>query len=108
MLNFLKSFFKFNFATVLGVIIGLWLYSMHSERKPLSSFLTEPYLYLILFIIVFGFHLIIWLLMDKATLSNIGKLIKNIISQTIILTLVTLSSVGFLFLINTFVLQYYL
>ncbi len=106
MLYFLKSFFTFNFATLFGLITGLWLYSMHSERKPLSSFLTEPSLYLILFIMVFGFRLIVWLLMDKAALAGIGKLIKNVISETIILTLATLSCVGFLFLVNTFVLKY--
>lgn len=106
MFHFLKSFFTFNFATLFGLITGVWLYSLHSERKPLASFVTEPYLYLILFIMVFGFRLIVWLLMDKAALAGVGKLIKNIIGETIILTLATLSCVGFLFLINTFVLKY--
>lgn len=106
MLNFIKAFFSFNFPTLAGLVVGFWLYSLHSERQPLSTFLTESYLYIILFLLVLAFRLIIWLLLDKASLRNIKKLALNIIQDTIILTLVTLSTVGFLFLFNTFVLKY--
>ncbi|MDR2902171.1 MAG: hypothetical protein LBU87_03595 [Lactobacillales bacterium] len=99
-MNFIKSFFTFHYTTICGLIIGCWLYLMHSENQPISTFLTETHLYLILLLVTLGFRLITWLLLDKANLSGLGKFFLYGIRDFIVLNAVTLSTIGALFLLN--------
>ncbi len=96
----------FRFPTIVGVVAGAWLYMIHSERQQLSGFLTESNLYLILFILAFGFRLILWLLLDKASLKTVVRTLGLTALDFVVLTAVCLSTVGFLFLMNTFVIKY--
>ena len=100
-----KPFFSFNFIIIAGIIMGLWLFSFQSEQVPLSALLTEKNVYLISLIIVFGFHILLWILVQKASLYDFGGNIIRIIRDTIVINAVVLSTVATCFLLNTFILK---
>ncbi len=102
--RFFKFFFGFRFVTVLGVLIGCIVYNVHSETNPLDVILTTPDLYIIGFLIVFALNFICWIFLDKATFYNIRSRIFDLIFDFVFLILSGLSTVGALFLINTFIL----
>ncbi len=103
--SFKKSFLSFRFIIIAGIIMGLWLYSLHSEQLTLSALLTEEHVYLISFLIVFGFHTLLWIIVQKASLYDIGGNIARIIKDTIIINAVFLSTIATCFLMNTFILK---
>ncbi len=104
MKNFLKYFFGFHFISILGVLVGMFLYYAQSETNPLSSFLTSPNLYVICIFTVFVIHFILWIFIDKSTIFNLKHRILNMIGDYFFLVFTTLGTVGSLFLLNTFVL----
>lgn len=101
---FFKSFLSFRFSILVGIIMGIWIYSSQSELQPLSSFLTNYPIYLIAFFIVFGFRLILWVVIEKGALYSIKSMLGNIIVDSLSCILILLSTVGALFLINAFLL----
>lgn len=102
--SFFKSFLSFRFSVLVGIIMGLWIYSSQSEAQPLSSFLTNYPIYLIAFFIIFGFRLIIWVVIEKGAFYSIKSMLGNIIIDYISCIAILLCSVGTLFLINAFLL----
>lgn len=101
---FFKSFLSFRFSILVGIIMGIWIYSSQSELQPLSSFLTNYPIYLIAFFIVFGFRLILWVVIEKGALYSIKSMLGNTIVDSLSCILILLSTVGTLFLINAFLL----
>ena len=101
-LSFLSPFFTFRFIILAGIAMGIWLYSVQTEQIPLSVLLTEARVYLILFLIVLGFHVLLWIIVQKASLYDIGGYILRIIRDTVVITLVTLSTVSACFLVCNF------
>lgn len=99
---FKKSFLSFRFIVLAGIIMGLWIYSAHSEQLTLSALLTEKYVYLISFLIVFGFHALLWIIVQKASLYDIGGYFWRIIRDTVVINAVFLSTIAVCFLTNTF------
>ncbi len=98
----LKSFFKFNFIGIVGILFGLYLFSVQSETRPMYTFLTAPYVYIVAFLVVFVSHFIAWIVLDKATFYNVGNTVKSIVVNFIVLNAVMLGTVGTLFLLETF------
>ena len=104
MSSFVKPFLSFRFVIVAGIIMGGWLFSMQSEQVPLSALLTEKRVYLISLLIVLGFHVLLWILVQKASLYDIGGYIWRIIRDFVVINAVMLSTVAAFYLIHTFVL----
>ena len=103
MSNILKPFLSFRFIVVAGIIMGLWLFSVQSEQVPLSALLTEKRVYLISFLIVLGFHLLFWIIVQKAAFYDTWGYIWRMIRDTIVINLIVLSTVATCFLLSTFV-----
>ena len=100
--EFARPFLAFRFITVAGIIMGLWLFSIQTEQVPLSVLLTETRLYLISFLIVFGFHALLWIIVQKASFYDIGGYIWRIIRDTIVINAVTLSTIAVCFLLHIY------
>ena len=96
--EFAKPFLTFRFIIVAGIVMGLWLFSKQSEQVPLSVILTEARLYLISFLIVLGFHALLWIIVQKASFYDVGGYIWRIIRDTVIINAVMLSTVAACFL----------
>lgn len=99
-----KSFLTFRFSILVGLIMGIWIYSSQSEQQPVSSFLTGIPIYLIAFLILFGFRLIIWVVIEKGALYSLKSTLGNIIVDYISCIAMLLSVIGCLFLIHAFIL----
>lgn len=100
--SFFKPFLTFRFIIIAGIIMGLWLFSVQSEQVQLSALLTEKRVYLVSFLIVFGFHVLLWILVQKASLYDIGGYIWRIIRDFVVINAVVLSTVAACFLLHTF------
>ncbi len=101
--SFFKPFFSFRLITLAGMGVGLWLFSVQTEQIPLSALLTETRVYFIPFLIVLGFHILLWIFIEKASLYNIGNYFWGIIRDTVVINCVVLSTVATCFLLTTFV-----
>ena len=100
--EFAKPFLTFRFIILVGIIMGLWLFSIQNEQVSLSMLLTESRIYLISFLIVLGFHALLWILIQKASFYDIGGYIWRIIRDTVIINAVILSTVAVCFLIHIY------
>ncbi len=98
----MKSFFSFNLVSVVGILFGLYLWSMQTEVRPLHTFITAPYVYIISFLIVFLSHFVSWIVLDKATFYNVGATVESMFVDFLVLNSVMLGTLGTLFLITTF------
>ena len=105
----LTSFFKtltfFRFLPACGLIMGAWIYSIHTEQQPLSMYLLEIKTYLIAFLIVLGLRLFVWLTLERATFYDIKGLIQSILLDFSLFILMMWSVIGTLFLFNTFIIK---
>lgn len=101
--QFFKSFVSFRFIILAGIIMGLWIYSVHTEQLPLSALLTEKQVYYISALIVVGFHVLIWIILQKASLYNIMANIGYILRDILVINAVFLSTVAVCFLLSTFI-----
>ena len=102
--SWFRDFFGFRFITLCGLLISFIVWSKTSEKQPLSSFLFSPTLYIIAIIVAVTFHILIWLIIYKGSSYEFGYQIKNTIKDCVIITAVILSSLGCLFLLNSFLL----
>ncbi|MDY6407867.1 MAG: hypothetical protein SPL08_04115 [Pseudomonadota bacterium] len=100
--EFSKPFLTFRFIILVGIIMGLWIFSIQTEQVPLSVLLTEMRVYLIAFLIVLGFHVLLWILVQKASFYDIGGYLWRIVRDTIIINAALLSTVATCFLIKTY------
>ena len=102
--DFLKPFFSFRFIILAGIVMGCWLFSVHNEQIALSALLTESRVYMLSFLIVFGFHILLWILVQKASFYDFWGNIWRIIRDFVVINVVILSTTALLFLLNTFLL----
>ena len=100
--EFAKSFLTFRFIILVGIAMGLWIFSIQTEQVPLSVLLTETRIYLISFLIVLGFHILLWIIVQKASFYDIGGYIWRIIRDTIVINAVMLSTVATCFLAHLY------
>ena len=99
-----KFFFGFHVITILGFFIGCIIFNIQSETNPLTGIVSSGKLYFIGFSMVFVLHFLYWIFADKATFFNIKNRLFLLFWDYIFLILSTLSTVGTLFLLNTYVL----
>ena len=99
-----KFFFGFHVITILGFFIGCIIFNIQSETNPLTGIVSSVKLYIIGFSMVFVLHFLYWIFGDKATFFNIKNRLFLLFWDYIFLILSTLSTVGTLFLLNTYVL----
>ena len=97
---FAKPFLVFRFIILAGIIFGLWLFSVQSEQVPLQALLTDQRVYLISFLIVFGFHILLWILIQKASFYDVKGYIWRIIRDFVVINAVALSTVAACYLAN--------
>ena len=100
--EFSKPFLTFRFIILAGITMGLWLFSLQTEQIPLSALLTEKRVYWISFLIVFGFHILLWILVQKASFYDIGGYLWRILRDTLVINAVMLSTVSACFLLKVF------
>lgn len=100
-----KPFISFRFSILLGLIMAAWLYAIQSETKPISSFLMAYPIYLIALLIVLGFRITIWVVIEKADMYNLKNTIFSTILDYFTCILTLLCATGCLFLIHTFILS---
>ncbi len=103
--SFFKFFTSFRFLPMCGLIMGSWIYSIHTEQQPLSMYLLEIKTYLIAFLIVLGLRLFVWLTFERATFYDIKGLVKSILVDFSLFVLMMWSVIGTLFLFNTFIIK---
>ena len=99
MINFLLSF---RLATILGIWLAYYLNSISTEKQPVWQFVTWPYLYIILFFVVLGYRLLIWIVMDKATLYDVKGLVLRIFGDWIASVIYFLSMTFLIFFIDVY------
>lgn len=99
-----KFFFGFHVITMLGVFIGCVIFNIQSETNPLMGIVSSGKLYMIGFSTVFVLHFLYWIFADKATFFNIKNRLFLLFWDYIFLIISTLSTVGTLFLLNTYIL----
>jgi hypothetical protein len=97
-----KAFLSFRFIPLAGIAWGLWLFSMQTEMKPISSLLTEGRVYLISFMIVVCVNLFLWVFVEKGSLYDIGGYFIRVFRDTVVINWVMLSTIALSFLIHTF------
>ncbi|MBR6412572.1 MAG: hypothetical protein IKS41_05385 [Alphaproteobacteria bacterium] len=100
--EFAKSFLTFRLIILIGIAMGLWLFSVQTEQVPLSVLLTETRIYLISFMIVLGFHVLLWIIVQKASFYDIGGYVWRIIRDTVIINAVMLSTTAACFLYHIY------
>ncbi len=98
----LHKLFTFRFVSLCGMVIALYVFSLTSEAKPLSSFLFSPSLYVIASLIALAVRVVLWLLIDKGTFYEFGLTLKNTFEDCIIINIVLLCSLSALFLLTSF------
>lgn len=101
--SFLGAFFSFNLAVISGIIIGLFVNAVSSEQQPVSSFLFAPTLYIISSVLAAAIRLVIWLTMQRGTMYEFKHVLLYMIRDVIVINVVTLSTLSFVFLWETYV-----
>lgn len=101
--SFLHKLFAFRFVSLCGIIIAFGVFSLRSETKPLSSFLTQPTLYIVPSLVAIGVRIVLWVTVDEGTFYEFHKLIMRTIEDCIIINIVVLCMLSFLFLVTSFI-----
>lgn len=83
---------------LVGIIYGGSVFYSSTESRPLSFLLGSSQVYLIALSIVFGYHLIFWLLVDKGMLSFLGTVLQDMVSSSILFLVLMFCSISLLFL----------
>ena len=100
--SFLSPFFSFHFVTVFGILIAFFVYMLSNNNRPLASFIFSRNLYILSSLIAIATRLLLWVLVDKGTFFEIKRVIGRIIQDVIIINVVILSTLGSIFIIETF------
>ena len=103
--SLVHDLFGFRFAHVCGLLIAMIVWGRTSELRPLSSFLFSPNLYFIAIMVALTFRVLVWLIVYKGSFYEFGYHIKLMLKDCFIIVAVTLSCLGCLFLINSFLLS---
>ena len=100
--SFLTPFFSFHFITLFGIAIALFVYMISNENQPISSFLFSANLYLLSSLVAVVVRILLWILIDKGTLFEIKNVIGRVFQDVIVINAVILSTLSFIFLVETF------
>ncbi len=97
-----KNLFGFHFTTIVGICVGYYIFSIHGENNPLSSFIKSPQLYVIALLFVLSLHFLYWIIIDNSTFYNIKMRLTSFFSDFFFLIISALCTIASLFLIDTF------
>lgn len=100
--SFIAPFFSFHFITISGIIIALFVYMISTESRPISYFLFAPNLYLLSTLVAVAVRVLLWVLVDKGTFFEIGRLIGRLVRDVIIINVVILSMLSSIFIAETY------
>ena len=100
--SFLSPFFSFHFITVFGIVIAFFVYMKSTESQPISSFLFSPNLYILSSLVAVAVRILLWVLVDKGTFFEIGRLIGRLVQDVIVINVVILSTLSSIFIAETF------
>ena len=100
--SFWKPFFAFNFITLAGIIIACFVWMISDEKQPVSSFLFSPNLYIISSSVAIAVRILLWIAVDKGTFFEIGRVLKRVVLDVIVINVVILSTLSSIFIVETF------
>ena len=100
--DLLPKLFSFRLASLCGILMAIYVFSLRSEERPLSFFLYNPTLYIIASLIAVAIRVLLWVLVDRGSLYNFGHNIKQTIGDCILINIVLLCMLSFLFLVTSF------
>ena len=82
--------------------MALYVFSLRTEARPLSSFLFNPTLYLVASLVAIAVRIILWVVVDKGTFYEFSHSIIHTIEDCIVINVVLLCMLSFLFLVTSF------
>ena len=97
-----SPFFGFHFITIFGILIALFVYMKSTENQPVSSFLFSKNLYILSSLIAVAVRLLLWILIEKGSFFEIGRVMGRVILDVVIINTVILSTLGSIFIAETF------
>ena len=100
--SLLHKLFSFRFVSLCGIIMAIYVFSLQTEARPLSSFLFKPTLYLVASLIAIGVRIILWVAVDKGTFYEFSHSIVHTLEDCVIINIVLLCALSFLFLVTSF------
>ena len=100
--SFLHKLFSFRFVSLCGIFIALYVFSLRSETRPLSTFLVNPTLYIVASLVAVGVRILLWIAVDKGTFYEFHRWIIHTIEDCIIINIVVLCMLSLLFLVTSF------
>lgn len=95
--------FSFRLTPLIGIVIGIWLYAIQTETRTLSAFLMGKQIYLLSSLLVIGLHLIVWLIINKASLYDIKGFLSHLALDILFVNIYMLCTISALFLYATFI-----
>lgn len=100
--SLIHKLFSFRFVSIFGIIIALYVFSLRTEARPLSSFLFNPSLYLVASLVAIAVRIVLWIIIDKGTFYEISRNLRQTVEDCIIINIVLLCTLSFLFLVTSF------
>ena len=100
--SFFHKLFSFRFISLCGIIIALYVFSLRSETRTLSSFLFSPNLYLVASLVAISVRIVLWIVVDKGTFYEFSRVLWHTLEDCVIINIVVLCTLSFLFLITSF------
>ena len=100
--SLLHKLFSFRFVSLCGMAIALYVFSLKTEARPLSSFLFNPTLYLVASLVAIAVRIILWIVIDKGTFYEFSRNLWQTFEDCIIINIVLLCTLSFLFLVTSF------
>jgi len=101
--TFFQKLFSFRFVSLCGMLMALYVFSLTTDAKPISSFLFNPSLYLVASLIAIAVRILVWIAVDKGTFYEFSHVLWNTLEDCIIINVVLLCTLSFLFLVTSFV-----
>ena len=100
--SLLSKMFSFRLASLGGILIALYVFSLRTDDRPLSFFLYNPTLYIAATSIALVIRVLLWILVDRGTFYEFSRNVMRTIGDCILINIVLLSTLSFLFLMTTF------
>ncbi|MBQ4472549.1 MAG: hypothetical protein II942_04855 [Alphaproteobacteria bacterium] len=101
--TFFQKLFSFRFVSLCGILMALYVFSLTTDAKPISTFLFNPTLYLVASLVAVAVRVLLWITVDKGTFYEFSHILWQTIEDCVIINIVLLCTLSFLFLVTSFV-----
>ena len=101
--SFWHKLFSFRLVSLCGIIIALYVFSLTSETKSLSSFLFSAPLYIVSSLVAIAIQTISWIVIDKGTFYEFSHILGQTLQDCVIINLIVVCTLSFLFLVTSFI-----